>query len=68
MNARPFFMELIQHDYMCPYCFETIETTIDPSVADQSYIEDCQVCCNPIEFTARISNAELVEFRAERME
>jgi len=22
---------------------------LDPSVAQQSYVEDCEVCCNPIE-------------------
>ena len=32
----------------CPCCGETIEILIDCSVAQQSYIEDCQVCCNPI--------------------
>lgn len=34
----------------CPYCGETIEVLIDCSVAEQSYIEDCQVCCRPINF------------------
>jgi len=23
---------------------------IDPSVDKQSFIEDCEVCCNPLEF------------------
>ncbi len=34
----------------CPYCGEEFETTIDCSAGDQSYIEDCYVCCQPIEF------------------
>lgn len=34
----------------CPYCGETIEVLIDCSVPDQHYIEDCQVCCQPIDF------------------
>jgi hypothetical protein len=34
----------------CPYCGETIRIEIDCSVEQQSYIEDCQVCCRPIEF------------------
>ena len=33
----------------CPYCGEIIEILIDCSVAKQSYIEDCQVCCRPID-------------------
>lgn len=33
----------------CPYCGETIELLIDDSVDRQSYIEDCSVCCRPID-------------------
>lgn len=33
----------------CPYCGEPIELLIDCSVTQQKYIEDCQVCCRPIE-------------------
>ncbi|MBL3557377.1 MULTISPECIES: CPXCG motif-containing cysteine-rich protein [Marinobacter] len=32
----------------CPYCWETLDLSVDPSVADQEYVEDCQVCCQPI--------------------
>lgn len=32
----------------CPYCWETLEISVDPSVPDQEYVEDCQVCCQPI--------------------
>ena len=35
----------------CPYCGETIEILVDCSVESQSYIEDCQVCCRPINLT-----------------
>ena len=34
----------------CPYCGEFFETTADTSSGDQDYIEDCPVCCRPIEF------------------
>lgn len=39
----------------CPYCGEQIEVLIDCSVANQRYIEDCQVCCRPINFDVRVS-------------
>lgn len=38
----------------CPYCGQKIEVLIDCSVAQQQYIEDCQVCCRPIEFTVTV--------------
>lgn len=34
----------------CPYCGERFETTVDTSGGDQDYIEDCPVCCRPVEF------------------
>jgi Cysteine-rich CPXCG len=40
----------------CPYCGETIEILVDPSVENQTYIEDCQVCCRPINLTVTIDD------------
>lgn len=39
---------LIPYVIQCPYCGESIEILIDTSVPQQRYIEDCQVCCRPI--------------------
>ena len=33
----------------CPYCGEPISLLVDCSVPEQHYIEDCEVCCRPIE-------------------
>jgi hypothetical protein len=45
----------------CPYCWETIEITLDLSVEEQRYVEDCSVCCRPIVIDCRAEDAELVE-------
>ena len=37
----------------CPYCGESIEILVDRSVPNQTYIEDCSVCCQPITLTIR---------------
>ncbi|HEY6922376.1 MAG TPA: CPXCG motif-containing cysteine-rich protein [Steroidobacteraceae bacterium] len=34
----------------CPYCGERLETRVDLTAEELTYIEDCQVCCRPIEF------------------
>src|SRR4051812_14954676 len=34
----------------CPYCGERLETRVDLTADEPSYIEDCQVCCRPIQF------------------
>ena len=40
----------------CPYCGEAFETTVDLSAGSQSYIEDCAVCCQPINVRIRVSD------------
>ena len=37
----------------CPYCGESIEVLLNPEDVGAEYIEDCQVCCRPIEFFLR---------------
>jgi hypothetical protein len=32
----------------CPCCGENVSILVDPSVPEQEYTEDCQVCCRPI--------------------
>jgi hypothetical protein len=45
-------MHLLESAHVCcPYCGESLEVLIDCSVAQQEYIEDCQVCCQPITLT-----------------
>ena len=39
---------LPSQDVGCPYCGELIELMIDDSVEHQQYVEDCSVCCRPI--------------------
>lgn len=43
----------------CPYCGETIEIIIDGSLQQQSYIEDCCVCCSPIELQVTVTGEEV---------
>jgi hypothetical protein len=40
----------------------------DKSVLDQTYVEDCEICCNPIQVSVKFSNAELIEFQAVSIE
>lgn len=39
----------------CPYCGEAIELLIDDSEAEQDYVEDCEVCCQPIHVEVRVA-------------
>lgn len=56
-EAKPMLEEI---SVSCPYCGETFDTTVDLSAGDQSYIEDCYVCCCPIQFDVRTENNQLI--------
>ena len=38
----------------CPYCGEEFETSVDASAGLCSYVEDCQICCQPIDMELRV--------------
>jgi hypothetical protein len=39
----------------CPYCGEAITLLVDGTLAEQCYIEDCEVCCQPIAIGLNLS-------------
>ena len=41
----------------CPYCGESFETLVDVSAGSASYIEDCQICCQPIEMSLAVNDS-----------
>ena len=47
----------------CPYCAERFEVVIDLSEPDQAYIEDCYVCCRPIQFSLQVDEMGGTELR-----
>ena len=59
---------MIEHFFGCPYCGEEISMLIDPSVNSQRYIEDCEVCCNPIEIQYMMEEEIIMAFSAESIE
>ena len=38
----------------CPYCGERVELMIDESEDLQHYVEDCPVCCRPMEISVAL--------------
>ena len=41
---------------------------LDTTVATQTYIEDCEVCCNPIQIITQFSESELTAFQVDSFE
>jgi hypothetical protein len=57
---------LEEQSIQCPYCSEIITLLIDCSLAEQSYIEDCNVCCQPILIEVKIENGTHISVTAKR--
>jgi hypothetical protein len=51
----------------CPSCGELLEILIDPSIRQQEYVEDCEVCCRPMTLAVTIDEkgGVRVEARSE---
>ena len=47
--------QLYSTTVQCPYCWEQIEVMVDDCGESQQYIEDCQVCCRPINFHVEVA-------------
>jgi len=63
--AKNYIMSLIEHHFNCPCCFANISMLLDLSVSKQQYIEDCEVCCRPIEINFEIQERKIAFFAAQ---
>ncbi len=57
-----------EHFFTCPYCWQNVSMILDLSVEEQSYVEDCEVCCNPIQINYTAEAFELRDFSADSIE
>lgn len=58
---------MFEHFFQCPYCWEQISMLLDRSISE-TYIEDCEICCNPMEITTYFENEELINFESKSIE
>ena len=60
--------ELVESRVQCPYCWERFTVLIDASVEQQEYVEDCEVCCRPIDFVIEVDEqgAATVQARSQQ--
>jgi Cysteine-rich CPXCG len=54
---------------LCPYCGERLQTRVDLTADEPSFVEDCEVCCRPIEFhIERNDGGELIALQVQRLD
>jgi hypothetical protein len=58
----------MEYYFTCPYCWEEISMVLDASVRSQTYVEDGEVCCQPIEISYRMEEGEVADFEAKVIE
>lgn len=56
----------IPYNLICPYCGADQTIFVDPSARHQHYIEDCQVCCQPMELDVIVEGGEVVSLDVRR--
>ena len=49
----------------CPFCAESITILLDASEGTQEYIEDCQVCCRPMQITLQVDGGDIVAVQVD---
>jgi Cysteine-rich CPXCG len=59
---------VMEHSFTCPYCWQTISMVLDVSVPEQTYVEDCEVCCQPIEVSYTAEDEAVIDFEARALE
>lgn len=50
----------------CPYCGEPISVLVDCSLEQQTYVEDCQVCCQPMVLQVTVDEESIASVYAQR--
>jgi transcription elongation factor Elf1 len=58
---------VLEEYFDCPYCWQNQLKMVDPSIENQNFIEDCEICCNPIDFLITVENNEIVLFNSEKI-
>lgn len=58
--------ETIEKEFLCPFCGEAISVLLDLSIKNQTFVEDCEVCCRPMEITYACEGEEISHFDVGR--
>ena len=59
----------LEEDYFfnCPYCMADISVRVDATGGkSQSFTQDCEVCCQPMDIRVTVGEEGVEQFSAER--
>ena len=53
----------------CPYCLENVSVLLDTGIEGrENIVDDCEVCCRPIEISYKVEDFEIVDFYYQSIE
>ena len=55
-----------EYFFTCPYCGERISVFLDMAAETGQFVEDCEVCCNPIEVAYQVEDGKITAFEARK--
>lgn len=55
-------MDTEEYFFDCPSCGEAISVILDLSAGRQDYIEDCEVCCRPLQIGFDVTEGSVAGF------
>lgn len=55
---------MIEHFFNCPHCWQEISVLLDTAYT-QTYVEDCEVCCNPMEIAVAFDDGVLMQVEVQ---
>ena len=59
---------MLEYCFDCPHCWQNQLKMIDPSILNQQFIEDCETCCNPLEFNIQVQENIVQSFDVNSLE
>ena len=45
--------------FICPYCWQRISMLLETAYGKQSYTEECEVCCQPIDIEYEVREVQV---------
>jgi transcription elongation factor Elf1 len=66
-RSQSVILGAMEYFFECPYCAQRISMVLDTSVKGQTYVEDCEVCCHPIEVRYTVEDDEVSHFEARAL-
>ena len=50
------------YEFTCPHCWQVNDIMLDVTAGGQRYVQDCGVCCNPLDIAYDVCDGAISGF------